>query len=191
LKLTATISSPADVAEAFKLAFRHHPAGVAVITADCGEGPVALTISSLISVSTNPPTIAFSLSEASSNARSILLAETVVVHFVRRRDMQLARLCATSGVERFGSSLNWGRLATGEPFYPEVEPWFRAVVRGRLAVPGACVVTAELLEVSGLSNESLENEVLIYSNRTWHGLRPLTDPVEAPVLLWPDDSAIF
>jgi flavin reductase (DIM6/NTAB) family NADH-FMN oxidoreductase RutF len=179
------------VAEAFKQAFRHHPAGVAILTADCGEGPIALTVSSLISVSANPPTVAFSLSEASSNARAILRAETLVVHFVRRKDMQLARLCATSGVERFTSEVKWARLATGEPFYVEVEPRFRCVVRGRLAAPGACVVTAELLEVSGPSGEQLEKEVLVYSNRTWHGLRAVTDPVATPIQLWPDDSAIF
>jgi flavin reductase (DIM6/NTAB) family NADH-FMN oxidoreductase RutF len=179
------------VAKAFKQAFRHHPAGVAILTADCGEGPVALTVSSLISVSAHPPTVAFSLSEASSSSRSILRAETVVVHFVRRKDMQLARLCATSGVERFNSDVNWSRLATGEPYYPEVEPWFRAVVRGRLAVLGACVVTAELLEVSAPADESLEKEVLVYVNRTWHGLRAVTDPVATPIQLWPDDSAIF
>jgi flavin reductase (DIM6/NTAB) family NADH-FMN oxidoreductase RutF len=179
------------VADAFKLAFRHHPAGVAILTADGGEGPVALTVSSLISVSANPPTVAFSLSEASSNARSVLLAETLVIHFVRRKDMQLARLCATSGAERFGSDIKWARLATGEPFYPDVGPRFRAIVRGRLAVPGASVVTAELLDVSGHETEHLEKEALVYANRTWHGLRPLTDPITAPIQLWPDDSAIF
>jgi flavin reductase (DIM6/NTAB) family NADH-FMN oxidoreductase RutF len=179
------------VSEAFKLAFRHHPAGVAILTADSGEGPVALTVSSLISVSANPPMVAFSLSEASSNARAILQAETLVVHFVRRKDMQLARLCATSGTERFNANVKWDRLATGEPFYMEIEPRFRAAVRGRLAVPGASVVTAELLDVFGHATEQLEKEALVYTNRTWHGLRPVTDPVAAPIQLWPDDSAIF
>jgi flavin reductase (DIM6/NTAB) family NADH-FMN oxidoreductase RutF len=162
-----------------------------VIAADCGEGPVALTVSSLISVSTNPPTIAFSLSEASSNAQSIQRAETIVVHFVRRRDMQLARLCATSGAERFGPNVKWARLATGEPYYPQVETWFRAILRGRLAVPGACLVTAELLEASDHEREPAESDTLIYSNRTWHGLRPVADAVKAPLFLWPDDSATF
>jgi flavin reductase (DIM6/NTAB) family NADH-FMN oxidoreductase RutF len=179
------------VAEAFKQAFRHHPAGVAILTADSGEGPVALTVSSLISVSANPPTVAFSLSESSSNARSILQAETLVVHFVRRKNMQLARLCATSGAGRFTSDVKWQRLATGEPYYPEVDLRFRAIVRGRLAVTGASVVTAELLEVDAPTDEVLEKEVLVYANRTWHGLRPVTDPTAAPIQLWPDDSAIF
>ena len=32
--------------EQFKLAFRHHAAGVAVVTADAGDGPVGITATS-------------------------------------------------------------------------------------------------------------------------------------------------
>lgn len=181
----------AAVTEAFLGAFRHHPAGVAILTADPGDGPVALTVSSLISVSASPPTVAFSLSDLSSSARALGRAETLVVHFVRRSDMQLARLCATSGTERFGAGTPWTRLETGEPFYPQVELWFRAAMRARLAVPGASLVTAELLRVSSASHEEKESEALVYANRTWHGLRPIADASRAPLLLWPDDSATF
>lgn len=41
--------------ETFRHAFRRHPAGVAILTARGQNGPVALTISSLISVSVEPP----------------------------------------------------------------------------------------------------------------------------------------
>ena len=37
-------------ADAFKAFFRGHPAGVAVITADAGDGPVTLTATSVASV---------------------------------------------------------------------------------------------------------------------------------------------
>ncbi len=42
-------------ADDFKSAFRNHPAGVSVVTADPGDGPVGLTATSVISVSANPP----------------------------------------------------------------------------------------------------------------------------------------
>jgi flavin reductase (DIM6/NTAB) family NADH-FMN oxidoreductase RutF len=186
----ATGSAP-EVAKAFVTAFRHHPGGVAIITGDPGDGPVALTVSSLISVSLEPPTVAFSLSAASSSARVLERCETVVVHFVRRKNMQLARLCATSGTTRFGHEVEWGRLATGEPCYPQIDLWFRAAIRGRLATPGAVLVTAELLSVSSVDREPDEDEGLVYANRAWHGLRPLADAVRAPLLLWPSDSATF
>ncbi len=48
--------------EAFRHAFRHHPAGVAVVTADAGDGPAAMTVSSVASVEVDPPTLVFSAS---------------------------------------------------------------------------------------------------------------------------------
>ena len=182
-------TSGTAVPEAFLSAFRHHPSGVAIITADPGDGPVALTASSLISVGVAPPTIAFSLSDASSSARSIRRAETLVVHFVRRADLQLARLCATSGADRFGPGVRWSRLQTGEPFFPGIDCWFRAVVRGRLVAPGAWLTTAELLSASPRANRADRDDSLVYADRGWHGLKPVADA--APVVLWPDDSATF
>jgi flavin reductase (DIM6/NTAB) family NADH-FMN oxidoreductase RutF len=136
--------------------------------------------------------VAFSLSNASSSSQALKRAGSVVVHFVRRKDMQLARLCATSGADRFGADTRWSRLVTGEPYYPEVDLWFRAAIRGRLAAPGACLVTAEFLHASpAASHEMKEGETLVYANRTWHGLHPLADAVRTPLLLWPDDSATF
>ena len=64
------IDSTTAVTKSFLTAFRQHPAGVAIVTGDPGTGPVALTVSSLISVSVEPPTVAFSLSEASSSAQA-------------------------------------------------------------------------------------------------------------------------
>ncbi|MGO6984267.1 flavin reductase family protein [Rhizobium leguminosarum] len=179
------------VTEAFFLAFRHHPSGVAIITADADNGPVALTVSSLISVSASPPTVAFSLSASSSTAKAVEKAETVVIHFVRRGDMELARLCATSGVDRFGEHVRWERLASGEPHYPQVDLWFRAALRDRLVLPGACLMTAELLSASLLAQEMKEDDALVYANRSWHGLRAISGVSKAPILLWPEDSATF
>lgn len=187
-----TVKQPTSLTEAFFLAFRHHPSGVAIITADAGNGPVALTVSSLISVSASPPTVAFSLSASSSTAAAVEQAKTVVVHFVRRADMELARLCATSGVDRFGPQVRWDRLGSGEPYYPQVGLWFRAALRDRLAVPGACLMTAELLSSSPLSQETRDGDTLVYANRTWHGLRVMSDEKNrTPLLLWPEDSATF
>ncbi|EJT01948.1 flavin reductase family protein [Rhizobium sp. CCGE 510] len=188
---TGAAGGDQGITEAFMAAFRHHPSGVAIITADAGEGPVALTVSSLISISAAPPMVAFSLSAASSSAKVVERAASVVVHFVRRADMQLARLCATSGSDRFGPDVRWARLEGGEPYYPQVELWFRAELRGRLETPGACLVTAELTSVSPGAHAARQAEALVYSNRAWHGLGPVVDTVSTPVMLWPDDSATF
>ncbi|RUU84284.1 flavin reductase, partial [Mesorhizobium sp. M7A.T.Ca.TU.009.01.3.1] len=80
------MSFPHPMTNAFREAFRHHPAGVAVITADPGDRPVAMTVSSLISVSAAPPVVAFSLSMKSTSSEPLLRAETMVIHLLRFTD---------------------------------------------------------------------------------------------------------
>ena len=64
------MSAKGGLAEAFRRAFRGHPSGVAVVSAATPAGPVAVTVSSLISISDSPPTVAFSVRAASrSGAR--------------------------------------------------------------------------------------------------------------------------
>lgn len=169
-----------DLSAAFREAFRCHPAGVAVITADpgdrTGQAPVAMTVSSLISVSADPPTVAFSLSARSSSTAAVLAAGTMVIHLLRYDDLALAQLGATPGVDRFGPGILWERLPTGEPRYAAVATWFRARVTGTLAVPGATLVAAELLDgAAGTSPGAPEHESLIYLDRRWHRLRERAD----------------
>lgn len=166
----------ADLATAFREAFRHHPAGVAIITADPGDGPVAITVSSLISVSADPPMVAFSLSARSSASAAMLRAASLVVHFLRLADLPIAQLGATSGADRFGPGVNWDRLPTGEPRYPEVATWFRARIVGTLPVQGATLVAAELLEGHAeAATDATESLSMVYADRRWHGLRKLIE----------------
>ncbi|GMA36300.1 hypothetical protein GCM10025876_25040 [Demequina litorisediminis] len=83
--------SPSLPADDFKAVFRGHPGGVAVITADAGDGPVALTASSVSSVSADPPLLVFSISASSSASDVLSRAETVVVHLLDARDLELAK----------------------------------------------------------------------------------------------------
>lgn len=169
-----------DLSTAFREAFRCHPAGVAIITADPGPdkgtGPVAMTVSSLISVSADPPTVAFSLSSRSSSTGAVLAAGSVVIHLLRFDDLALAQLGATPGADRFGPGTPWVRLPTGEPRYTAVATWFRARMTGTLPVPGATLVAAELLEgASDAPPGAPEHESLIYLDRRWHRLRERAD----------------
>lgn len=65
---TDQLTESVDV-DTFKAAFRMHPAGVAVITTDSGDRPAAMTVSSLASVSTEPPMVVFSLSRSAQTGR--------------------------------------------------------------------------------------------------------------------------
>jgi len=155
--------------EEFKAAFRNHAAGVAVITADAGDGPVGLTATSVFSVSAEPPLLVFSVSDLSSSAPTLREAENVVVHLLGADQLHIAKLCATSGIDRFADLSLWGRLPTGEPYFPTAQSWIRGRVEGRMPAGGSTVFAVHALEASVASDASLEPP-LVYHNRRWHSL---------------------
>lgn len=163
-------------AEDFKGAFREHPGGVCVITADGDSGPVALTATSLASVSVAPPMLIFSVSELSSSTPTILAAETLVVHLLDARQLDIAKLGATSGIDRFADTSLWKRLPTGEAYFPAVRCWIRGRVVGRMTAGGSTVIAVEGLELGGAGGstypdgDSEPTQPLVYYNRTWHRL---------------------
>ncbi len=162
-------------ADEFKAAFRNHPAGVAVITADAGDGPVALTATSVFSVSVEPPLLVFSVSELSSSTPTIRKADTVVVHLLGAAQLDIARLGATSGIDRFADTSIWARLPTGEPYFPAAHAWIRGRVVNKMEAGGSTVVAVQALQTKAPpagdpSADAAEVEPLVYHNRTWHRL---------------------
>jgi flavin reductase (DIM6/NTAB) family NADH-FMN oxidoreductase RutF len=162
------VGAGAVTAEEFKAAFRNHPAGVALITADCGDGPVALTASSVFSVSVDPPLLVFSISDASSSAPTLRRADTVVVHLLGATELDLAKLGAARGVDRFADTSQWSRLATGEPYFPAAQTWIRARVASQMMAGGSTVFAVHALQTCVTTAD--EHEALVYHNRTWHRL---------------------
>jgi len=154
-------------AEEFVHAFRYHPAGVAIVTADDGTGPVAMTVSSVASVSVDPPTLVFSASGKSSSTPTIRRAETVVVHLLASDQVELAKLGARHGIDRFGPDVEWDRLPTGEPYYPRANSWLRGKVVQQVDVHGSTLVIVEALEGKPHSVEEKEPDPLVYHNRRW------------------------
>ncbi|WP_165068496.1 flavin reductase family protein [Marisediminicola senii] len=155
--------------EEFRGAFRGHPAGVAVVTADAGDGPVGLTATSVSSISADPPLLVFSLSSTSSSTPVIRRAETVVVHLLASEQLPIARLCSTSGVDRFADTSLWSRLETGEPYFPRANAWIRGRVIDQLGAGSSTVVVVHALESGGV-DEDAASDPLVYHNRTWHRL---------------------
>jgi flavin reductase (DIM6/NTAB) family NADH-FMN oxidoreductase RutF len=155
--------------EEFKAAFRNHAAGVAVITADAGSGPVGLTATSVFSVSAEPPLLVFSISDLSSSAPTLRQAENVVVHLLGADQLHIAKLCATSGVDRFADPSLWDRLPTGEPYFPSAQSWIRGSVVNRMPAGGSTVFAVHAIEASIAPIDALDSP-LVYHNRRWHSL---------------------
>ncbi|MEP6843661.1 MAG: flavin reductase family protein [Pseudolysinimonas sp.] len=154
-------------ADAFKAAFRHHAAGVAVITADNGRGPAGLTATSVFSVSAEPALLVFSLSQLSSSAPTIAESDTVVVHLLGVDQLAIAQLFATSGIDRFANTALWDRLDSGEPYLPSAATWIRGRIVSRMNAGTSTVVAVHALE-TGAGDQA--GAPLVYHNRSWHGL---------------------
>ncbi|MCX2749899.1 flavin reductase family protein [Arthrobacter sp. MI7-26] len=168
--MSESLAEPHISAEDFRHVFRAHPAGVAVVTADVGDGPVAMTVSSVASLSIHPPTLVFSASAMSSSTPTIKRAETVIVHLLSVDQIDLAKVGARSGVNRFGDDVHWSRLLTGEPYYPSAD-WLRRRVTQRVEVNGATLIIAEAIEASERHDSAVADPTpLVYHNRRWHAL---------------------
>ncbi|KNC19365.1 hypothetical protein AC792_06700 [Arthrobacter sp. RIT-PI-e] len=167
--MTVPAVSALPDADLFKLAFRHHPAGIAVLTAQGGDGPVGLTASSVSSVSAEPPVLAFSVSTASASAAALITADTLVVHLLGADQLELARLFATRGADRFGGTTRWHTLPTGEPLLTDA-PWaLRCAILHRLPVGGSMILAAEVVSVEQSSDDA-GHPPLVYHDRAYHRL---------------------
>lgn len=162
----------------FKAAFRNHAAGVSLITADDGSGPVALTATSVISVSAEPPLFVFSVSAQSSSSATITSSDTVVVHLLEAGQLELAQLGATSGIDRFAQAPEWSRLVTGEPVFHAAPVWIRGRIISRMDAGTSTVIAVHALQsnvseptgVESATGAEADAEPLVYHNRTWHRL---------------------
>lgn len=168
----ATALTQPTLTDQFVTAFRNHPAGVALVTADPGDGPVAMTATSVISVDANPPTVAFSASARSSSTPALLRSSEVVVHLLSARQLHLAKLGATSGIDRFADTSLWDRLPTGEIVFRDAAAWIRGRIIGNLPAKGATLFMVEGDEVGGLHSvpERDAEPPLVYHSRAWHSL---------------------
>ncbi|MHA7190195.1 flavin reductase family protein [Arthrobacter sp. MDT2-16] len=158
----------APTADLFKDAFRAHPAGIAVLTAQGPDGPVGLTASSVSSVSAEPPVLTFSVSTASSSAAALVRADTLLVHLLGADQLRIARLFATRGADRFGGAVAWQSLPSGEPLLTDA-PWaLRCRILHRLPVGGSMILAAEVVSIEQRGHD--DAAPLVYHNRSYHRL---------------------
>ena len=160
-------TTPVLSADQFKAAFREHPAGVAVITATANGEHVALTATSVASVSAEPPLLMFSVSALSSSTPTILRADTVVIHLLSSDQLGIAKLGATHGVDRFADATIWSTFETGEPYFLAVRAWIRGRVISRTPAGGSAIVLVEALDAQVIDDV---RPPLVYHDRTWHTL---------------------
>lgn len=144
----ATAGSPAPGIDPgrFKQAFRRYPAGVVVVTADAGRGPIGFTATSLSSLSLDPPLVSFGIGTTTSSWPHIERARTAVVNFLGAEQRALATTFATSGIDRFAAPTRWQRLPEGEPVLDGVAGWLRLEIEQLVPAGDHRVVIARVVD---------------------------------------------
>lgn len=152
----------------FKAVFRHHPAGVAVVTLLHEDRPVGFTATSVISVSAAPPLLAFSLASTSSSWPAISEAGTLAISFLADHQDHISARFATSGIDRFADG-GWSPLPTGEPIIDGAVSWFRARIVQRTPIGDSYLVSLRAL-TSSLTDGRRQPAAspLVYKNRAYH-----------------------
>lgn len=145
--MSARLTAPHPLADALRTAFRGHPGGVAIATARSGSGPVGLTLSSVASVSVDPPAVVLSVNNGSPAAEGLLAAPSFLVHLLDARHARLARLFATPGADKFGAHVAWTSLDTGEPHLDDVGTVLRCTPLELVRVGASTVVVGEVRQV--------------------------------------------
>lgn len=160
-----TATSTSQLSDDFRRAFRGHPAGVTVVTAQGRCGPVGLTSSSVASVSADPAVLGFSLQSVRGSAAEIAQARSLLIHLLTAENVELARRFATPDRTRFGAETAWSPLATGEPLLHGTGTVLRCTPLSTTAAGPALVVVAAVDRI--LEPESLAGP-LVYSDRAYH-----------------------
>ncbi|MGW3733670.1 flavin reductase family protein [Streptomyces sp. NPDC005148] len=150
----------------FKQAFRRYPAGVVVVTADAGHGPVGFTATSLASLSLDPPLVSFGIGTSTSSWPHIERADTAVVNFLGAEQRALATTFATSGIDRFAAPTGWRRLPQGEPVLDGVAGWLRLEIEQTVSAGDHRIVIARVVD-SWLDEG---RSPLLFHNGTYHTL---------------------
>lgn len=130
----------------FKQAFRRYPAGVVVVTADAGHGPIGFTATSLTSLSLDPPLVSFGIGTGTSSWPHIERAGTAVVNFLGAEQQGLATTFATSGIDRFAAPTRWRRLPEGEPVLDGVSGWLRLEIEQIVPAGDHRIVIARVVD---------------------------------------------
>lgn len=95
-----------------------------------------------------------------------------MVHLLGVEQLEVAKVFATSGIDRFADRSSWSRLPTGEPILAHTPPtWLRGRVVNRMSAGDSTVMAVQVLQAQ-VPGPDITSEPLVYHNRTWHSLSP-------------------
>lgn len=161
----------ADDLSAFKLAFRRHAAGVAVVTGRTPDGtPVGFTATSLASLAAVPPLATFNMARVSSAWPAVENTDHVLIHLLGARNRALADRLSGPHDARFAGD-HWAPGPLELPLLNDVPAWMLGRIVERVRVADNAVVVVRI-EDGGLG---AEDDALLYHERNYLAPGPIVD----------------
>lgn len=159
--------------EDFRLALRHFPAGVTIVTIRSGERVHGLTVSAFASVSADPPMIMVII-ENRHHAYTLLEEADAVfaVNILGEDQSELSnRFAWLKDEDRFAQG-NWSKAETGAPILVDALAWLDCRIHARYPA-GSHTIYVGLIEASSVPQS--EAPPLVYWNRGYRKLRLAED----------------
>jgi flavin reductase (DIM6/NTAB) family NADH-FMN oxidoreductase RutF len=136
-------SAPEDL-QSFKLAFRRHAAGVAIVTALEPDGtPVGFTATSLASLAAVPPLATFNMARSASTWAAVSETDRVAIHMLGVRNRAVAERLSGDRATRFTGD-HWYAGPHGLPIIKDVTAWISGRIVERLPVHNNAVVVVQI-----------------------------------------------
>lgn len=148
--------------EDFRSLFRKHPGAVCVITVSSPAGVAGFTATSVVSVSAEPPMLAFSIARGSSAWAAMASADRITVHFLAREHSPLAVRFATPSIDRF-DGVEWSHTPAHGVLLHDVQTWATGTVASFAASEASALVC---VRIDG-SQAAEDHDALLYRDRTY------------------------
>ena len=162
--LCPLVTDPAVPAADFRGALRHLAGGVSVITAGRGRDITGMTVTSVTSLSIDPPTLIVSINRDASSFPLIKRLGTFGVNVLNADQLDVAERFAgkggLKGVDRFSGS-NWNASASGTPLLVEALAAIDCEVEEIVERHSHGIVIGRVREI----RSAARNAALAY----WHG----------------------
>lgn len=171
------------LAERFKAGFRRYPTGVAIVAASTDEGPVGATVSSVSSVSANPPLLSFSVLRSGRSGPALVGSGHLAVHVLTEDQAPLAAAFADRTAPRFTADQGWTLHDGQPPALDDVAASFYGHVSRVVPAGEAWLVLLEVgsVDLGEPADSTGSGPLLHHDRRYWSGGTPI-DPSATPVV---------
>jgi 3-hydroxy-9,10-secoandrosta-1,3,5(10)-triene-9,17-dione monooxygenase reductase component len=160
-------SEPRNLDEArFRTVLGHFPSGLVVVAAAGAHGPQGFTCQSFMSVSLDPPLVAFAPSRSSRTWEAIWGAGTFTVNVLGEDQEDLCRVFAGSGRSKF-EGVGWRPARSGAPLLEGAVGWLDCRLWSASEAGDHWVVLGEVVDLGVVSGA----RPLVFFRGGYTGLR--------------------